>query len=75
MQFTLKLTQIGNSVGVVFPKEALAEMQVGKGDSIFLTRHQDGYHVSQHDPALVQQMKLAEDIMRKRLHVLRELAK
>lgn len=34
MHFNLKLTQIGNSVGVVLPKEALAAPQVGKGDSI-----------------------------------------
>ena len=39
----LKLTQIGNSVGVVLPKEALARLKLGKGESVFLTETPDGY--------------------------------
>ena len=34
---TLKLTQIGNSVGVILPKEVLARLKLVKGDSFFLT--------------------------------------
>ena len=33
----LKLTQIGNSVGVILPKEILAKMNLGKGDTVYLT--------------------------------------
>ena len=39
---TLKLTQIGNSVGVILPKEVLARLKVGKGDSLFVTDLPDG---------------------------------
>ncbi|NWG31361.1 MAG: AbrB/MazE/SpoVT family DNA-binding domain-containing protein [Rhodocyclaceae bacterium] len=75
MHFTLKLTQIGNSVGVILPKEALAALQVGKGDSIFLTESPDGYRITSYDPEFAQQMSVAEDIMKRRRNVLRELAK
>lgn len=75
MHFTLKLTQIGNSVGVILPKEVLAALQVGKGDSIFLTASPDGYRITSYDPEFAQQMSVAEDIMKRRRNVLRELAK
>ena len=75
MHYTLKLTQIGNSVGVVLPKEALAAMQVGKGDEVYLTSSPDGFRLTTYDPEFAQQMSLAEDIMKRRRNVLRELAK
>jgi putative addiction module antidote len=75
MHFTLKLTQIGNSVGVVLPKEALAALQVGKGDTVFLTESPDGYRITAYDPEFAKQMSVAEDIMKRRRNVLRELAK
>lgn len=75
MHFTLKLTQIGNSVGVVLPKEALAALQIGKGDSVFLTESPDGYRITAYDPEFAKQMSTAEDIMKRRRNVLRELAK
>lgn len=75
MHFTLKLTQIGNSVGVVLPKDALAAMKVGKGDSIHLTESPEGFRLTAYDPDFERQMSLAEDIMKQRRNVLRELAK
>lgn len=71
----LKLTQIGNSVGVILPKEALAALKLEKGDSIHLTESPDGFRVTIFDPDFAEQMSLAESIMKKRRHVLRELAK
>ncbi len=71
----LKLTQIGNSVGVILPKEVLAAMKLEKGDTVFLTESPDGYRVTAMDPGFEQQMSLAEEIMKRRRHVLRELAK
>lgn len=75
MHFTLKLTQIGNSVGVVLPKEALAALQVGRGDTVFLTESPNGYRITAYDPEFARQMSAAEDIMKRRRNVLRELAK
>jgi putative addiction module antidote len=71
----LKITQIGHSLGVILPKEVLARLKVEKGDQLFMTEAPDGYRVVNTDPNFAQQMKLAQQIMRKRRHVLRELAK
>ena len=71
----LKLTQIGNSVGVILPKEVLANLKVEKGESIFLTETPDGYAVTPNDPVFEQQMTEAQQIMKKRRAALRELAK
>ena len=55
----LKLTQIGNSVGVVLPKEALARLKLSKGESIFLTETPDGYALTPYDPTLEEEIRLA----------------
>lgn len=72
---TLKLTQIGNSVGFVLPKEAAARLKLEKGDQVFLTESPDGYRLSPYDPKFAQQMGAAEGIMKKRRNALRKLAK
>lgn len=72
---SFKLTQIGNSVGVVLPKEALARLKLAKGDSVFLTETQGGFRLSAYDPAFEKQMTAAREIMKRRRNVLRELAK
>lgn len=73
--FALKLTQIGNSVGVVLPKELLARLHVEKGDTVFATESPDGIRLTPFDPGFEQQMKAAREIMKQRRNVLRELAK
>jgi putative addiction module antidote len=72
---SLKLVQIGNSVGFVLPKEAASRLRVEKGDVVFLTESPDGYRISPYDPAFEKQMRAAERIMKKRRDVLRALAK
>jgi putative addiction module antidote len=71
----LKITKIGNSLGVVLPKEALARLKVEQGDSVFLTDAPDGYRITLYDQELGIQLAEARDIMRKRRNALRELAK
>lgn len=73
--FTLKLTQIGNSVGVILPREVLARLHVEKGDVIYITESPDGYRITPHSEEFESQMKAARAIMKKRRAVLRELAK
>jgi putative addiction module antidote len=70
----LKLTKVGNSVGAILPKEALARMHVDAGDVVYLTDAPDGYRITPYDPAFAQQMSTAERVMKKRRAVLRELA-
>lgn len=71
----LKLTQIGNSVGVILPKEVLARLKVEKGDTLYVTDSPDGVRLTPHDPTFSQQMDAAREIMKQRRNVLRELAK
>lgn len=72
---TLRLSQVGNSLGVILPKELLAKMRLEKGDTIFLTDSPDGLRITTHNPEFEQQMTAARDIMKQRRAVLRELAK
>ncbi len=71
----LKLTQIGNSVGVILPKETLARLKVSKGDTLFASEAVNGLMLSTFDPEFAQQMEAARAIMKKRREVLHELAK
>ncbi|MES2984363.1 MAG: AbrB/MazE/SpoVT family DNA-binding domain-containing protein [Pseudomonadota bacterium] len=75
MQHTLKISAIGNSFGVILPKEILAKLRVGKGDQVFVTETPNGFAVSRHDEAFAQKMALAEEIMREDRDVLAMLAK
>lgn len=72
---SLKLTTIGNSVGVVLPREALARLRVRKGDKLYLVETPDGYELVPYDPEFEQQMSIAEEGMRRYRNALRELAK
>ena len=72
---TLKLTQIGNSVGAVFPKELLAQMRLEKGDEFYVTDTPDGLRITGHTTEFEEQMRIARDIMKQRRNVLHELAK
>lgn len=75
MMTTLKLTKIGNSVGAVFPKDLLARMNVGIGDTLFVTESAGGVRVTPYSPDFERQMTIAQRVMRRRRNVLRELAK
>lgn len=75
MTSTLKLSRIGNSVGVILPKDVLAKLRVREGDMLYLTEAPDGYRISQYDPEFARQMEVAEEVMRRRRDALRELAK
>ena len=71
----LKLTQIGNSVGVILPKELLAKLGVGKGDTVYAVEQPDGVKLTVADPEFEAQMNVAREVMKRRYNVLRELAK
>jgi putative addiction module antidote len=71
----LKLTQIGNSVGVILPKEVLANLKLEKGESIFLTETPDGYAVTPYDPALDEQVSAGREFMREFRDTFHVLAK
>ena len=72
---TLKLTQIGNSLGVILPKEFLTKMKLEKGDEMFVTDTPGGLRITIHDEEFEEQMKASREIMKENRAVLRELAK
>lgn len=68
------VTQIGNSTGVILPKEAALRLKVKKGDSVYLTEAPGGYMISPYDPNFESQIEAARRGMAKYRNALRELA-
>ncbi len=76
MVLELKLRKIGNSVGLVLPKEALARLNADAGDALYLTETTDGgFRLTATNPEFALKMKVAEGISRRYRHALKELAK
>jgi len=70
----MKITSIGNSVGVVLPKELLAKFRMEKGDTLYAVETPNGIELRPYDPVFAEQMEVAERIMRQDRDVLRKLA-
>lgn len=76
MTLELKLRKVGNSIGVVLPKEALARLNAGEGDTLVFTETADGgFRVTPDKNDFARQMAMAEDIASRYRNALRELAK
>ena len=72
----LKVRPVGNSFGVVLPREVLARLNLKNGDSLHLTEAPDGsMQITPYDPKFEAQMRLAREGMGKFRNALRELAK
>ena len=74
MATTLKITTVGNSVGVVLPKELLSHLNVEKGDTLFVTKTTDGIQLAPYEETFAAQMDVARQVMRENRDVLRKLA-
>ena len=72
---TLKIVNIGNSLGIILPKEILSKLRIKKGDSVYATETPEGVELSPYNKEFAQQMELAETIMRENRNVLKKLAK
>jgi len=71
----IKVRKVGNSLGVILPKEALSRLHVGDGDSLFLTDAPDGLFLSAYDKRVAEQVAAGKKGARKFRNALRELAK
>lgn len=71
----VKLTTVGNSVGIVLPKETLGKMHAKKGDTLFLVESPDGYLLTPYRQDFDDQMKVAEKVVHNYRNALRELAR
>lgn len=74
MTKTLKLTTVGNSTGVVLPKEILEKLRASKGDTIFAIETPNGVELTPYDSEFARQMEIAERVMREDRDVLKRLA-
>jgi putative addiction module antidote len=75
MHFSLKIIQIGNSLGITLPKEMLAAMKADKGDVLTVTPSPDGFRVTPYDPDVEKQIEAGREVMREYRDTLRALAK
>ena len=76
MMIELKVKKIGNSLGLVLPKEAASKLNIAEGDALFLTDGVNGsLRITPEDPTFAKQMKAAESVIKRYRNTLRELAK
>ena len=71
---TVKITTVGNSVGIVLPKELLERMRVSKGDRLHVSETPNGLELTPYNEEFAKQMEVAEQVMREDRDVLRKLA-
>lgn len=70
----LKITTVGNSAGVILPKELLARLRMEKGDELYVLETPDGIKLTAYNPTFAEQMAVAEEVMHERRTLLRKLA-
>ncbi|PNQ03245.1 AbrB/MazE/SpoVT family DNA-binding domain-containing protein [Sphingobium sp. SA916] len=75
MNTPLKITKIGNSAGVILPKEVLAHLNVSVGETLSVVTTPRGIELSAAEPDFDAQMAAAREVMQRRKRALRELAK
>lgn len=75
MNMPLKLVKVGNSTGVILPKELLSRLRVELGDTVYATESPEGVRLTASNPDFEAKMALAEKIMREDRDILRVLAK
>ena len=71
----LKARAVGNSTGLILPKEVTERLKIHNGDTVYLTESPDGYRLTLYDPQFEAQMGVAESVMRRYKDALRQLAK
>ena len=71
---TLKLTAVGNSTGIILPKEILDRLRIQKGDSLYVMETPQGIELTPYNPEFAAQMDAAELVMRDDRDALRKLA-
>ena len=72
---TLKIRRIGNSLGVVLPKDTLARLNAKDGDELMVTETEAGLHLHRKDDEFEEHMRLVEKAMARYPNTLRALAK
>jgi putative addiction module antidote len=74
MATAAKIISVGNSAGIILPKETLARLNVQKGDTLYITESAQGIRLMPYDPEFAEQMEAAREVMRENRDVLQRLA-
>ena len=75
MSGKLKLRKIGNSYGVVLPKDVIDRFSLAEGDALYVVDSAEGIKLTPYDPVMEAGMKAFQRTRRKYRNALRELAK
>ncbi|MCB5426188.1 AbrB/MazE/SpoVT family DNA-binding domain-containing protein [Altererythrobacter sp. CC-YST694] len=75
MNTSLKIKKIGNSAGIILPKEVLSHLNAEVGETLSLVTTPRGIELSAEEPDFEAQMAAAREVMARRKRALRELAK
>lgn len=70
----VKITPVGNSMGILLPKEALTKLNVERGDTLYLVEGPDGYTITPYQQDFEEQLDGAASIMKRYRNTLRKLA-
>lgn len=74
MNKSLKITKIGNSAGIILPKDVLAHLNAEIGNSLNFVRTSRGIEISMLDPELGEQVEVAAEVMERRHKAMMALA-
>jgi putative addiction module antidote len=74
MATAAKIIPVGNSAGIILPKDILARLNVQKGDTVFITEGPQGIRLVPFDQEFADQMEAAREVMRENRDVLQRLA-
>ena len=72
---TITLRKIGNSLGLILPKEAAQMLNAEEGAQLTITQSPDGLRITSYDPEFEKKMKAADSLMSRYKNSLKELAK
>ncbi|MDB5737681.1 MAG: AbrB/MazE/SpoVT family DNA-binding protein [Sphingomonas bacterium] len=75
MNIELKITKVGNSAGIVLPKDLLAHLDATVGQMLSVTKTPHGIELRAPAPDFDTQMAAAREVMTRRKRALRELAR
>ncbi len=71
----VKVTAVGNSMGILLPKEALSKLKANKGDTLYLVENSEGFILTPYQEDFESQMEAAKKVLKKYRNALHELAK
>lgn len=72
---TLKITQIGNSLGLILPREIVERLRLEKGETVSVVETPQGIEITPFDPDFDKKLEAARKVTKRYRNALRELAK